>query len=81
MKLAFALNCQGQAQTRIDETPSLKHYADELLGKAWQQARRAAGKSFEAYGENVSIPDECPYSLVQVLDSDYFPEHTKDSQN
>ena len=66
-----------QAQTPIDETPSLKHYSDGLLVKAWQQARRAAGKSFEAYGEEVPIPAECPYSLEQVLDSDYFPENAK----
>jgi hypothetical protein len=68
---------RDQAQTRIDETPSLKHYSDELFAKAWQQARRAAGKSFEAYGEDVFIPAECPYSLAQVLNSDYFPENAK----
>ena len=34
-------------------------------------------KSFEAYGEDVFIPAERPYSLAQVLDSDYFPENTK----
>lgn len=68
---------RDQAQTRIEETPSLKHYADELFEKAWQQARRAAGKSFEAYGEDVLIPSECPYSLIQALNSDYFPENEK----
>ena len=65
---------RDQAQTRIDATPSLKHYSDELFTKAWEQARRAADKSFEAYGEKVLIPAECPYLLEQVLNSDYFPE-------
>ena len=68
---------RDQAQTRIDATPSLKHYSDELFNKAWEQARRAAGKSFEAYGEKVLIPAECPYLLEQVLNSDYFPENAK----
>ncbi|PZN68952.1 MAG: hypothetical protein DM484_30630 [Candidatus Methylumidiphilus alinenensis] len=61
----------------MDATPSLKHYSDELFNKAWEQARRAAGKSFEAYGEEVLIPAECPYLLEQVLNSDYFPENAK----
>lgn len=64
---------RDQAQTRIEETPSLKHYADELFLKAWPQARRAAGKSFEAYRENVTIPNENPYSLDQVLNHDFLP--------
>ena len=68
---------RDQAQTRIDATPSLKHYSDELFNKAWEQARRAAGKSFEVYGEEVLIPAECPYLLEQVLNSDYFPENAK----
>lgn len=68
---------RDQAQTRIEETPSLKHYADGLFIKAWPQAKRAAEKSFEAYHENVSVPDENPYSLDQVLNHDYLPESAK----
>ncbi|MDZ7621935.1 MAG: DUF29 domain-containing protein [Candidatus Competibacteraceae bacterium] len=64
---------RDQAQTRIDETPSLKHHAEDLFAKAWRQARRGAVKSFVAYGEDVEVPETCPYSIDQVLDSDYFP--------
>ena len=55
LKLAFSPACaprakwtediiefRDQAQTRIEATPSLKHFAPELFAKAWQQARRAA---------------------------------------
>lgn len=63
---------RDQAQTRIEETPSLEHYAEGLFIKAWPQAMRAAQKSLEAYKENVTLPNEKPYSLVQVLDHDYF---------
>lgn len=64
---------RAQAQTRLDETPSLQHYADALFEKAWQQARRGAEKSFQAYGEAVQVPDICPYSRAQCLDQDFIP--------
>lgn len=64
---------RDQAQARIDATPSLKHHAPELFGKAWQQARRAAEKTFALHHKAVTLPDQCPYSLEQVLDSDFFP--------
>ena len=64
---------RDQAQARIEATPSLAHHAPELFTKAWQQARRAAEKSFELYGEPVQIPSVCPYSLDQALDPDFFP--------
>ena len=65
---------RDQAQTRIDATPSLKHHAPELFAKAWQQARRAAQKSFDLYDEQVQVPAVCPYSIEQVLEPDYFPD-------
>jgi len=64
---------RAQAQTRLEETPSLQHYADELFRKAWQQARRGAVTSFQAYGETVEVPDLCPYSIEQCLDQDFVP--------
>jgi len=67
------IELRDRAQTRIEATPSLKHFAPELFAKAWQQARRAAQKSFDLYDEQVHVPAVCPYSLEQVLDPDYFP--------
>lgn len=68
------LEFRTQAETRLDDTPSLRHYADELFAKAWPQARRIAQKSFEIHGENVAVPVECPYTLEQVLDADFLPD-------
>jgi len=65
---------RDQAQTRIDATPSLKHHAPELFAKAWQQARRAAQKSFDLYDEQAQVPAMCPYSIEQALDPDFFPD-------
>ncbi len=64
---------RAQAETRLEDTPSLQHYAEALFAKAWPQARRIAKRSFEAYNEQVSLPSDCPYTLAQVLDTDYFP--------
>ncbi len=64
---------RAQVESRLDETPSLKHYAEHLFQRAWPQARRHAQKSFQAYGEPVGIPGECPYTLEQALDSDFLP--------
>lgn len=65
---------RAQAETRIEETPSLKHYAEELFLRAWPQARRSVEKAFQAYGERVNVPVECPYTLKQVMDSDFLPQ-------
>lgn len=64
---------RAQIETKLDDTPSLKHYSEELYRKAWPQARRVVEKSFRQYGENVQLPDDCPYALEQVLDYDFFP--------
>ena len=64
---------RAQAQTRLDETPSLQHHAGALFERAWQQARRGAVKSFQAYGATVEVPELCPYSIEQSMDQDFIP--------
>jgi hypothetical protein len=68
------MELRAQAESRIEDTPSLAHHADELYRKAWPQARRIADRSLAAYGEEVALPDACPYSLAQVLAPDFLPE-------
>jgi len=65
---------RAQAETKIQDIPSLQYYADDLFLKAWPQARKIVEKSFKIYGENSTIPSECPYTLEQVLDYDFLPE-------
>lgn len=64
---------RAQAETRFEETPSLKHYAGDLFVRAWPQARRSAAKAFEAYGERIDIQAECPYTIDQVVNSNFIP--------
>ena len=68
------MELRAQAESRIEDTPSLAHHADALYQKAWPQARRIASRSLAAYGEQVELPEQCPYSLEQVLDSDFLPQ-------
>jgi len=68
------MELRAQAESRIEDTPSLAHHADALYRKAWPQARRIASRALAAYGEQVTLPEQCPYSLEQVLDSDFLPE-------
>lgn len=65
---------RAQAETKLDDTPSLKHYAEGLHQKAWPQARKMVEKSFRAYQEKTKLPDNCPYTLNNVLDYDFFPK-------
>lgn len=65
---------RAQAETKLDDTPSLKHYADALHQKAWPQARKMVEKSFRFYQEKAKLPTDCPYTLENVLDYDFFPK-------
>ena len=65
---------RAQAETKLDDTPSLKHYAEGLHQKAWPQARKMVDKSFRFYQEKAKLPNNCPYTLDNVLDYDFFPK-------
>lgn len=64
---------RAQAEARMEDTPSLTHYVESLFQKAWPQARKVAEQSFKNHGEKVVLPKDCPYSLDQVLDYDFYP--------
>jgi hypothetical protein len=68
-------NFRTDAIARIDDTPSLTHYSDELFEKAWKYAKREAKARFASYNERGDVPDDCPYTMEQVLDMEYLPEH------
>jgi hypothetical protein len=65
---------RAQAEIKLDDTPSLKHYAEGLLQKAWPQARKMVDKSFRVYQEKANLPNNCPCTLNNVLDYDFFPK-------
>jgi len=58
---------RAQAQTRLEDTPSLAHYAEDLFHRAWQQGRRGAAKSFQAHGDKRQDPAARSESAVSRL--------------
>lgn len=67
-------NFRTDAIARIDDTPSLKRFADGLFEKAWKYARKEAKARFATSRESADVPDECPYRMDQVLDMEFFPD-------
>jgi len=55
----------------FDDSPSLKHYVDSLLLKAYEKAKVMASK--ETGKAEAHFPIELPYTLEQILDNEFYP--------
>jgi len=57
----------------LEETPSLNSYLVEAVKKSYSRAVKLAAKET---GYTLShFPNQCPYSLEQLLNEDYYPEN------
>lgn len=61
---------RSQIRRKLEDSPSLKSYPEQILEKEYQRARRAAAKQTGL--DLTTFPSTCPYSTDQVLD-DWFP--------
>ena len=61
---------RAQVESRLEDALSINCHSDEIFSSAWPQARRAAASALGKYPE---MPDDCPYSLSEVLDVTFFP--------
>ncbi|TPK87558.1 DUF29 domain-containing protein [Mesorhizobium sp. B2-4-13] len=60
-----------QIEDLLDESPSLKAYPGRRLGREFKIARlKAADETGLREG---NFPADCPYSIREILDHDYFP--------
>ena len=57
---------------RLEESPSLKRYYQEKFLSCYQEARKKA--SIETGLKIATFPEDCPFKLAVILDSDYLPE-------
>ncbi len=57
---------------RLEESPSLKRYYQEKFSSCYQTARKEA--SIETGLKIDAFPEDCPFKLELILDSDYLPE-------
>jgi hypothetical protein len=62
---------RSQIRRKLEDSPSLKNYPDQILekeyGRAWREAARQIGLDIATF------PLTCPYSTDQVL-GDWLPE-------
>jgi hypothetical protein len=56
----------------LQKSPSLAGYPLEVLGAEYEDARRQAAEALQIPMEN--LPDQCPWSLEQLLDAAFWPE-------
>ena len=69
------------ARAIIDDklTPTLRRDIEALLPRLYGKARGEAQLSFREFGGSEAadaLPRECPYSLDQILQDDWFPDQT-----
>jgi hypothetical protein len=62
---------RGSLERRLRMNPSLRARSDELLAEAWRLASRQLKLQF---GRGSAIPTDCPFTLAQLLNDDWFPE-------
>jgi len=58
-------------------SPTLRRDLEEMLGTLYGRAKRRVIQDMNDFGEHgaaASLPAQCPYTLDQVLDDDWYPE-------
>lgn len=61
-----------QLRLIMEDSPSLKPFAQDILVKCYQEARKEAVKETKL---PLSVfPPECPFTQEQILDHDYLPD-------
>ena len=61
-----------QIENKLEDNPSLKPYLDEAIHKAYPKAVIFAVK--ETGIAKSHFPDNCPYTMEQLLDYDFYPQ-------
>jgi hypothetical protein len=65
-------NCRDKIQDCLEDTPSLQRFLQdsEWIEKYYRRARRDAAK--ETQKPLQTFPTECPYTIAQILDSEFL---------
>lgn len=56
----------------LQDSPSLKSYPQEVLAESYSRGRKAAMN--ETQLPQSQFPVECPYTIAQILDTEFLPE-------
>ena len=63
---------RNRIQDSLEDSPRLKNYCQEVFQKSYIAARKQASR--ETGLDIDTFPVVCPYTVNQVLDSDFWPE-------
>lgn len=55
----------------LADSPSLRSGQDTRLPRCYSRARRDALREM---GGSVNLPEQCPFTLVQILDGEFWPD-------
>jgi len=70
----------ARAQLGDKLSPSLRRDIEETAARHYTAARKQAALDLQEYGERdaaLSLPDECPYSVDQILADDWYPNESE----
>jgi hypothetical protein len=68
------LNARDEIDRRLRRNPSLRGQVPRFMTEIYTKARRLA--QAETSLPLATFPENCPWSMAQVLDDDFFPEET-----
>ena len=60
-----------------DLTPTLRREIEADLTALYDAAREQAAEALSAHGETASLPEQCPWTLEQVLRRGWYPDRTE----
>ena len=71
------------ARAELDDrlSPALRHDLAGVMNKLYAAARKRVANDLQEYGEHeaaASLPTECPYTLDQVFEDDWYPERPQE---
>ena len=56
----------------LEDSPSLRHEMENKIVKAYERSRLMAEN--ETGIDKNAFPADCPFSLAQILDKDFYPD-------
>ncbi len=57
----------------LDDSPSLVPYLEEIFASSYAATVKQVRKSFK-----LDVPSQCPFTLSQIIDIDWFPIETEE---
>jgi hypothetical protein len=67
------VNFRNRLERILRDSPSLLPYLEEKFHTVYASAAKGVKKSFK-----LNVPSECPFTIAQALDPDWFPIDIED---